>query len=513
MTQVNWGRPLALATLLVVLGSTAYWLEYSHKPKKEEAKDQEKKLFSLKSTATTSIRLIDGNKTLAFKCLDISSKLCKPGDNSKWEVTEPVKLRADDSNVNALLSTLNNLTTSETILLNEETPEKRASLLKEYGLDATARASANTKRIEVLDDKNQTRIVYFGEKHPIQEAFFALAGVDPQKVDESRVFLAPTHIKASFEHELTYWRDKKLLSLASHQIKSFKLQGSKASVAGDRKDGQWTLNNKLPGDIENIDGWLSAVAHLNAKTFVAEKARDPQAKAALQRAKPVLTLTLVPENTSPATAGTPSPVTLVLYEKKAGDKKTQPLLYATVSNLDPVFQLEYSTKDRLDKSIKDLRLVKLITSMDRFSFRRMRFEGVTLGKEPLLLASADGKWMIQPSQEEIDADKVQQLLDKLSGNRIKDFIGVSKIPTGEQTGLKVSLGDDKTENKRQFIFWKNHDSLYARDILSGQKEAFIVDSAIKDALPWDRNFFAKAKPTPAESPVISVPGLPEPGKK
>ena len=40
--NVSWGKPLALAVTLVVIGTGAYWLEFSHKPKSEEKEEQEK---------------------------------------------------------------------------------------------------------------------------------------------------------------------------------------------------------------------------------------------------------------------------------------------------------------------------------------------------------------------------------------------------------------------------------------------------------------------------------------
>src|SRR5690349_7067473 len=99
MAQLTWKRQAALAGSLLVLSSAAYWLEYSHKPRLEEAEEKSKKLFDLKDTQVATIRVVDGPRKFAFKCLDADTKLCKPGDNSKWQMTEPTQLRADDSNV------------------------------------------------------------------------------------------------------------------------------------------------------------------------------------------------------------------------------------------------------------------------------------------------------------------------------------------------------------------------------------------------------------------------------
>ena len=201
-TQISWARPLALATTLVILGSVAYWLEYSHKPKVDAQEEQSKKMFKIKDTPVASLKLVDGTKSFTFKCLDIENKLCKPGDNSKWEMTEPTRLRADDSNVNAVISSLNQLSTTETIDLTTETPEKRVSLLNEYHLDPVSKKAPGARRIEVTPGTGPAQIAFFGEASPIGDSLFA-AGAQ----EETKVYLVPSYVKSDFEHDLTYWRD------------------------------------------------------------------------------------------------------------------------------------------------------------------------------------------------------------------------------------------------------------------------------------------------------------------
>jgi hypothetical protein len=47
MSKPNWGRQLALAFTLVVLGSVSYWLVYNHKVKDEEQEEQSKKIAQI----------------------------------------------------------------------------------------------------------------------------------------------------------------------------------------------------------------------------------------------------------------------------------------------------------------------------------------------------------------------------------------------------------------------------------------------------------------------------------
>jgi hypothetical protein len=540
MTQVKWGKQLALAAILFVFGAVAFWKEYKQKPAEEAKEEQAKKLFPIKDTALKGVWLTDGVRTFSIVCSDFDKKLCKPGDNSHWELESPSKLKADDANVNALLSSLSQVAISDTIDLKDETPEKRAALLKEYGLDPATRMAPTTRKVHIRTGTTDT-VVYFGVTHPIGDGIFAgiekfPAGQEHSgKIDETKVVLVPSYFKSNLEHDLTYWRDKKLLTVGAHEIDSFTLDGTKAYVVGTRKDGQWQLRagqskaEDLSGDIENVDSLLTAAAYLSAKSFVSDSKDDPAAKAALKGAKPVVKLTLRKEKGTAKEQ--PEPITLTFYQKgdaakpapkNPKDKKAAPAsgatkLYVTVSNLDPLFELEPYAKDRIDKELKELRLAKLITSMERFGAKRLEFSGEPIGSPALVLTNANGKWINDGDKADVDSEKVQNLLDKLSGNRIKDFLSGSSIPTGEDKGLTLAVGDEKTKAKRELVFWKAGDKLYGRDLLAGRKEAFVLDTTMIPELPWDRAAFKKGAPSAVKAPVPppgsaaagKPPGLPQ----
>lgn len=491
MGQIKWIRQLALAVALFLLGALAIWLETKHRPQKEAKEEEQKKVFALKDSSVRTLRLTDSTRSIELQCLDTSAKLCKPGDQSKWEISAPRKSKADDSNANSLLSSLSNLNATEVIDLKEETEEKRQALLKEYGLDAQARAGAATRKASMkIGDIEST--LYLGASHPIGEGIFALVEKDG-KPEESRVLVIPSFFKSSFEHDLSYWRDKKLLTLASHEVGSFALDSSRTQVQGERKDGQWQLKSlgKTPeefaGDTETIEGLLSSAAHLSAKEFASESKSDAKAKAALQGTRSLLSFSITKEGKTEKGEKNP-PIEIKFFGKEKPAKK----LYVTVSNLDPLFELDASSEERLNKSVKDLRLSKLITSMERFGAKRVEFAGKPVGAKPLLIKQENSKWILSGEEKsEIDQDKVTGTLDKLSGNRIREFLSGSGIPAGEEEGLKISIGDDSSPAKRQFVFWKKGSRLYARDLLSKRKEAFLVDSAVNDGLPWEPNFYKK----------------------
>ncbi len=514
----SWKKQLILAATLFVAGSAAYWLEFKYKPKQEEKADSAKKVFAIGESSVEILVVKSGTRTYSFKCTDAAAGLCKPGSNAKWELTAPPEakgLHADDANVNALLSAVNNLNSTETIDLKDETPERRAALLKEYGLDPQARAATDSRQLVA-----GPTTAHLGLAHPIGEGIFAVAE-QGGKIDDSKVFLVPSYFKTNFEHDLTYWRDKKIVPFTGAEIASFELEGSKGKVSGVKKDGQWTLNGRLAGDFENIDSLLSAVAFIQARDFLTDEKE-------LAGTKKVLRLQIQQETTkdpkdAKSAGKAPAPILITFFEKAAAvnaavDKsKKKPgaptssgvKLFAKSSNLAQPVELERSVKERLDKSAQDLRLSKLLTSVERYSVRKIEFAGKPLGAEPLRVTNVEAKWLFE-DKKEASRDKVQAFLEKISGNRIQEFMPEGKIPPGEDQGIRVTLADEKDPAKRRLVFWKGgagQKDLYARDLASKRKEAYRVDPAISEDLPWNRDHFnAGTPPKPAPSPAAPPAG-------
>lgn len=496
-THVNWSKQLILAAFLLVFGTFAYWLEYKHKPDQEDQEEEAKRIFAIADTSIAKILLSGKDRTYELHCLELDQKLCKPGDQSKWELESPIKIKADTSNANSLLSALKNLSSSETINLLGESEEKRKSMLSDYGLSEEARAQAGSKiiAIETADTKKFT--LYMGADHPIGGKLFAWSPESPDKV-----FLLPSGTKSHVERELTYWRDKKLFSWSSHDVTSFNLmKGKESPIKAVKKDGKWILGADVSGDTETIESLLNSVVFLNAKEFVSDNKSGKTAHQALNGTKPVVSLELVKileaKDQEPAKT---EKLLLELFEKAAVNMaKDQPRIFAKVSNLDPLFELPSNAKNLISKSLKDLRQTKLITSMDRYAAKRLEFTGKPIGDPPVSIIQANSKWALESPADDphdINEQKIQKLLDKMSGKSIKAFLSGTSIPTGEDEGLKLSLTladstekDKPEEKKREFLFWKKNDQVYARDLLSVKQEAFHLEASLKEVLPWERTFF------------------------
>ena len=505
MTQVSWTKQLGLAIMLFVLGMGAYWLEFKHKPTQEASEEQAKHLFRLsekeQDLPVQSISFRQNNQQIELTCADLGSQLCKKGDNSKWEITAPAKMKADDSNVNNLLGSLSSLTSPETIDLSAETDAKKTALIKEYGLDPESRKLGYQLTVKTA---SQVTTLHLGFLHPLGETLFAMEGSN-----ENRIYLIPAHFKTNLDHPLSYWRDKNLLALNAHEVESIQLEtrnpGSSApTLNAQRKDGRWTLHsggNEYPGDSENIDALLTTLSFLKAKEFASDAKRSAQALSLLKGFEETLKITL--QKSQGTTAEKPAPIVLSFFRKKGSSGPTQKV-FATASQLDPLFELDANSLTQLNKGLKDFRLTKLMTSADRFSAKRLELSGPSFGKDAWILTNQQGKWGKADAVSEPTAtaaflnSKVQDLLEKLSGNKIKEFVPEAQAPSGDKEALHLTLGDDKDEKKNQWVFWKKDKKIYAKDLKTSRREVFVIDSSMETILPWNKDFFQspESKGTP-----------------
>jgi len=180
--------------------------------------------------------------------------------------------------------------------------------------------------------------------------------------------------------------------------------------------------------------------------------------------------------------------TLEILERKAKDTSRW---LAISSALDPVFELEDNARSRLEKSTQDLRLSRLLASMDRFNTREISFSSTALGKSPVLWKQQEGKWTTTAAGGSAGADKIAGILDRLSGNRIQSFTPHLKHSTDE---LQITLKNEAGATLRQLGFWREGGKLFARDLLSKRAETFELDPALASGLPWDSSFFSGPSP-------------------
>ena len=464
-----WKKTAILAGVLAVLSSIAYWHEFSLKPKKEDEEEKQKQPFVLKDKQVAEITLSDGKNTFKFKCMDLDKKLCKHGDPSKWQVIAPEIQNGDESNINALLASIASLVSSETISLKEETPETKERLKKEYGISPLP-----TKLFQAKLADGSTQTVYLGNTHPIGESYFSTNGTN------DTVFLIPSHFKVNFERNLTYWRNKKIFPIQTYEVSSFTLKSKKGDITGTRKEGQWTLNVNYPGDIENIDTFLSGTLNIQAKEFFL--------KSRLPGGTPFAELSLIKEGTTPLVFRA-----FKLKRKNEKTKKDEDYAVASLTGTDPAYEVDVAAVDRLNMEIEKLRFSKLITSQERFNFKQIQIANPTFGKDGITLNFENNKWVLGTDPKaNVIQENVSKILERLSGNRVQGFLKELAKPGDPKLAFEIKFYDDaKAAPKRHLLIWKWGTTLFARDLLSKRIETFKLDNLLDDALPWKKETLIK----------------------
>ncbi|MCM0605137.1 MAG: DUF4340 domain-containing protein [Xanthomonadaceae bacterium] len=472
-----WKKTAILAAVLGVLSTVVYWHEFSLKPKQEDAEESKKMPFALKEQAVSEIQITDGKSSFTFKCLDTDKKLCKAGDSSKWQIISPETHTGDESNINALLSGIVNLSAPEMISLKDESPETKTRLLKEYGVSPSDRSSTESKKVTVTLASGGKQILYLGNIHPIGESFFSLSV--KSSLDENTVFLVPSHFKANFEHDLAYWRNKKIFPVQTFEVVQFNLKSKKGSISGDRKNGLWTLNSEFSGDIENIDNFLTSTMNVTAKDFLP--------KSAIPLSAPLVELTIKKDATQSITAK--------LYKIKkinSKTKKEEDRSILTLTGADPVYEIDGMQFEKMNLGLKDLRFSKLISSTDRFELKQIKFTGGNLGKDGLTAIKTDDKWSVFEVKTQAIQDSINKILERLSGNRVQEFIAETKKPGTGDSSLEIEFFNDaKQPPVRKLLVWKSKNTLYARDLNSKRPETFKLDNLLDDALPWKKETLIK----------------------
>ncbi|NDD92403.1 DUF4340 domain-containing protein, partial [bacterium] len=367
--------------------------------------------------------------------------------------------------------------------LSAESPEERKRLLTQYGLSEEQRKSA--QRVEMLFESQSLTGLVLGDVHPMGEYQFALltkGTKDQSAAQEAKVYLLPRNFKEAISKPLSYWRDKKILTIQSHEIASIRYQSGTSKFEATKKDSSWTLEGRdssgtpsvVPGDIENIDNWTAALAYLTAQDFAAEQKSSTAGKKVLAGARSLVKVSVAKPGELP--------VTLELFEKKLPESQK---LYVTASNLDPIFQLDPGSMPRLEKSLSDLRLSRLLGSMDRFNAQEITLRSKALGTNEIVFERRDDHWVRRSGKGAEDKSRISSLLDQLSGNRVKSFLP-ERLAGKDALVLEITIKGEKSQVLRRLEFWKDGEKLLGRDLLSQRKETLELDPSLSSVLPWEK---------------------------
>jgi hypothetical protein len=492
--QPNWKTPLVLSAALFGVGTFAYWLQYSHKPKADKAATQSKKPIALPSddTQIAMVRIKSNRGLIELKCESMAEKKCNGIEDGRWVISNPTGPNGtlyptDLAIVKEVINNTNNATAPELIDLTEDPAEKRKSLMNDYGLSDEKRTSIDTQFIEFIttnaDGKPGKRFTaWFGVEHPLGDKTFVASAVDGT-VNDQTIYLISNFTKNTlFTKTVTNFRDKSLFKYDRSQIDEFTGNG----LTGKKNGNLWTVNQQET-DYERVATLMASI--------VGAKATDFADASMIKGLKTVLSYQFKVGNTSNS---------IQLFEKVLpkksipGSKEQIPAekrYYATTSASNEVFVVEPALRGSLDKKIGDLRSKILLTDAEKVTATKLKAESKTYSST-LVFESTGGNWKAKDASKNLDPTIASKLIGLLAVTRIQDF--VSPAPAGQEI-MQLTIGDDKKEDKFKFSFYSVKGKLYAKNLNSKSNEAFLLEDAMMNALPKDEKSWKMQDLSPTPS--------------
>lgn len=473
---MNWKTTVALAVIVIV---GAMYIQFVEKGRDTTKiiEEKGKKVFQVKD-------LSDHIGEITVSREDGEFKFERKGDGTDdpWRMLEPLKVRADKSEVKAIASKLEELEVKSAV-----SSEGGKLDLAEYGLDKP-RATVSFKAF------GDEYTLLIGGKSPSGKGeLFVKRG------NSDKIYLVGDDIYDKVKKSKEEFRDKKVVNLEKDDVIGVQLAWGEAkdkvSVTAKREKGQWSLTRPVEdyaekSKIEDLVGDLKDLK-IDKEDFIAEEVDDP-AKYGLD--KPVLTAVIeVDKEQKGEESGEGAKLKFELvFGKKVEGKKDK--IYAKRKDEPTLFAVKDDILDDLSVGeVKDLR-------SDDFGM----FEDDDVNKVEISLASSnvvvekvkekkgddddegEEKWKVtKPKETKTQQSTVDDLIDDLDSTDIEEF--VSEGPTDEELekfGLKTPLAtvtvhlkdgggalSYEVGNRHE----KEKDQFYARR--AGRKSVFLVEKA------------------------------------
>ncbi|MBZ0251888.1 MAG: DUF4340 domain-containing protein, partial [Candidatus Methylomirabilis sp.] len=260
-----WRTLLALA-LAGALGAYAYWGVYLGKEKKEKAEAEEKKLLDVEADPIVRVSIDKDGKVVTIARKDAGAPGEKkaeeegetpaPAKDEKWEVVEPLRADADDTQARVVTGAFKSLAREGKI---------EGADLALFGLDRPDLTVSVTTR------GGKTETYAIGKKSPIGYKNYLRVG------STGEVMLVGGSFRSSVDKDLATLRDKRLFFFKRDDVRRIAVsQGGAETYALEQTDGKWTLARPVEAKASSTEAGkiLTALTGLRVEEFHAEEAGD-----------------------------------------------------------------------------------------------------------------------------------------------------------------------------------------------------------------------------------------------
>jgi len=431
---------IVLLVILIGVGGYAYYI--SKKPAEDSSAKQEKVFASVQADKIEELRVkaASGDTTTLKK------------DNGGWQVVAPLAVHADESEVSGIT---NALTSMSVVRIVDENPTD----LKEYGLAEPRIAVA----FKASGDKDYRHLLV-GEKSPTGADLFAKRNTD------KRVFLIPAFQESSLNRSTFDLREKSLIKFDREKVDALDITTAGKSVQIAKQGGDWTLTRpvQVKADFGSVEGLVGRLQTVQMKSIAASDATAADLKK-YGLDKPATTVNL---NMGSARA------TLLI-----GGKADDATVYARDASKPMVMTVEGALADELKKGANEYR------RKDVFEFRPYNANRLEIARngQNIVFEKVKGKddkspdkWRrVSPNPGDLDKDKIEGLLSKLSNMRAASFVDSTAKTGVDSPAMTVSVKfDDGKKEERVRLGKVDNDAYAARQAEPGAAK---IDTADFDA--------------------------------
>jgi len=388
-------------------------------------------------------------------------------NGAQWDLTAPVKDRADSMVVNQLMTGLDMLKVDSSFNVEGKSDDKTS--LKELGLEAS---SVRVK----LSGKNAPAEILLGKDAAVEGKMYL-------RLDSSKtVYVVNNDLRNQLQKKVDDFRDRKLLDIDAKQVAKFTVKSAAGEISMVKERGDWSLDKPLKarGDTQKITDLIAQTINAHIETF-----ENGANTGAYGLSEPEGTVTLTPEGGQPAVLQIGQPV-----------EKDKEKVYVKLSTRQSVYTLSKKIRSVLDikpNDVRDRHLLKLnFDTVDRIHFAPQ-------GRPEITLARKGEDWTLKTSGDATaNSALVKKLVTDLLNQQVAAFVTdvTSDLPKYglDKPQLKVTFSAYASENTAESKAGENPiltldfgrvegDVVYAR--LENEPYVVSVSRRILDSIPSD----------------------------
>lgn len=412
-----WKTPLVLIGLTTAVTSIFWWIEERHIPKQEEAEQTDKRLIKAAPSNVTffSLEKIGDQSPLTVE------RATKGDPSTALEITSPLLDSGDAGHLNTLLESATKIIQDQILDLSQDTPEKRAQLLNDYSLGQQPKFKIRVKTPS-LDEE-----VWLGENEPTSDAKYAVVVKNGKPVD-SKVYIVSGYGLSFLNEKISHYRNKRVVTVESHQLAEFKLSAGKKSGTQNWKAssraGYFEGIDGQPGSTNSIQSFFNALNFLEAKDFAEKLPKDTKRSLEIYFTKKDKSV----------------PVSVTFYSNK--DQ-----LFVKTSQKELIYELDKAQLDRFDKAPTEFALKSLTEGLKKETVKWISLKNIATQQSSEWIKK-DGAWL--RDGKSISSEKWPvTFLDKLSVLENGKFL--PRAPTAATEKLEIILGEAKGDEFIHFI--------------------------------------------------------------